>query len=41
MLPAPDRPRPCRLAVHREIRWNPLVRTVYEFLARELPPVLA
>ena len=28
---------PCWLAVHREIRSNPLVRTVYDFLARELP----
>jgi DNA-binding transcriptional LysR family regulator len=32
---------PCWLAVHREIRANPLVRTVYDFLARELPPALA
>ena len=32
---------PCWLAVHREIRSNPLVRTVYDFLARELPPFLA
>ena len=28
---------PCWLAVHREIRSNPLVRTVYDFLAREIP----
>ena len=28
---------PCWLAVHREIRANALVRTVYDFLARELP----
>jgi len=27
---------PCWLAVHREIRSNPLVRTVYDFLAREI-----
>ncbi len=31
---------PCWLAVHREIRSNPLVRTVYDFFARELPPQL-
>ena len=31
---------PCWLAVHREIRSNPLVRTVYDFLAREIPPLL-
>ena len=31
---------PCWLAVHREIRANPLVRTVYDFLARELPPAI-
>jgi DNA-binding transcriptional LysR family regulator len=31
---------PCWLAVHREIRSNPRVRTVYDFLARELPPAL-
>ena len=31
---------PCWLAVHREIRANPLVRTAYDFLARELPPAL-
>jgi DNA-binding transcriptional LysR family regulator len=28
---------PCWLAVHREIRANALVRTVYDFLAREIP----
>jgi len=27
---------PCWLAVHREIRSNPIVRTVYDFLAREI-----
>jgi len=27
---------PCWLAVHREIRSNPLVRTVYDFLARDI-----
>ena len=31
---------PCWLAVHREIRSNPLVRTVYDFLALELPSQL-
>lgn len=31
---------PCWLAVHREIRSNPQVRTVYDFLAGELPPAL-
>ncbi len=31
---------PCWLAVHREIRSNPLVRTVYDFLARELPSAI-
>jgi hypothetical protein len=31
---------PCWLAVHREIRSNPLVRTVYEFLARAIPRAL-
>ena len=31
---------PCWLAVHREIRTNPLVRTVYDFLAREIPPAI-
>jgi DNA-binding transcriptional LysR family regulator len=32
---------PCWLAVHREIRGNPLVRRVYDFLAQALPPRLA
>ena len=31
---------PCWLAVHREIRSNPLVRTAYDFLAREIPPAI-
>ena len=31
---------PCWLAVHREIRSNPLVRTVFDFLAAEIAPVL-
>ncbi len=31
---------PCWLAVHREIRSNPLVRTVYDYLSRELPAVI-
>jgi DNA-binding transcriptional LysR family regulator len=31
---------PCWLAVHREIRTNPLVRTVYDFLASEIPPAI-
>jgi DNA-binding transcriptional LysR family regulator len=31
---------PCWLAVHREIRSNPLVRTVYDFLARAIPRAL-
>ena len=30
-------PLPCWLAVHREIRGNPLVRRVYDFLADALP----
>lgn len=33
-------PLPCWLAVHREIRGNPLVRRVYDFLAQALPPRL-
>ena len=33
-------PLPCWLAVHREIRGNPLVRRVYDFLADALPPAL-
>ena len=32
---------PCWLAVHREIRANPLVRTVYDALAREIPRAIA
>ncbi|MEO8079555.1 MAG: LysR family transcriptional regulator [Caldimonas sp.] len=41
LLPAlPIPPLPCWLAVHREIRSNPLVRTVYDFLAREIPVAL-
>jgi len=31
---------PCWLAVHREIRSNPLVRTAYDFLAREIPAAI-
>jgi len=31
---------PCWLAVHREIRANPLVRTVYDVLAREIPAAI-
>ena len=31
---------PCWLAVHREIRSNPLVRAVYDFFSREIPPAL-
>jgi DNA-binding transcriptional LysR family regulator len=30
-------PLPCWLAVHREIRGNPVVRRVYDFLAQALP----
>ncbi|MDQ2778517.1 MAG: LysR family transcriptional regulator [Pseudomonadota bacterium] len=30
-------PLPCWLAVHREIRGNPVVRRVYDFLAQQLP----
>ena len=37
-LPIPS--LPCWLAVHREIRSNPLMRTVYDFLAREIPSAL-
>jgi len=40
----PDLPLPvlpCWLAVHREIRGNPLIRTVYDFLARTIPVELA
>jgi DNA-binding transcriptional LysR family regulator len=35
MLKVP--PLPCWLAVHREIRGNPVVRRVYDFLAEALP----
>jgi DNA-binding transcriptional LysR family regulator len=31
---------PCWLAVHREIRSNPIVRTVYDFLGREIAPAI-
>ena len=31
---------PCWLAVHREIRANPIVRTVYDFLARAIPAAI-
>lgn len=34
-------PMPCWLAVHREIRGNRAVRTVFDFLAQELPGRLA
>ena len=41
LLPALAIPAlPCWLAVHREIRSNPLVRKVYDFLAREIPRAL-
>lgn len=33
-------PLPCWLAVHREIRGNPVVRRVYDFLAEALPVAL-
>jgi DNA-binding transcriptional LysR family regulator len=33
-------PLHCWLAVHREIRGNPVVRRVYDFLAQALPPAL-
>ena len=32
---------PCWLAVHREIRGNPLVRRVYDFLAEAVPPAIS
>jgi len=32
---------PCWLAVHREIRGNPLVRKVYDFLAEAIPAAVA
>ena len=34
-------PLPCWLAVHREIRGNPVVRRVYDFLAQALPAQLS
>ena len=34
-------PLPCWLAVHREIRGNPVVRRVYDFLAEALPGALS
>jgi DNA-binding transcriptional LysR family regulator len=32
---------PCWLAVHREIRSNAIVRTAYDFLAREIPQAIS
>lgn len=32
---------PCWLALHREMRGNPVVRRVYDFLAAAVPPALA
>ena len=37
----PIAPLPCWLAVHREIRGNPVVRHVYDYLAAAIPPLLA
>ena len=34
-------PLPCWLAVHREIRSNPLVRRVFDYLVKAIPQVLA
>jgi DNA-binding transcriptional LysR family regulator len=34
-------PLPCWLAVHREIRGNPVVRRVYDFLAQALPGAIS
>lgn len=34
-------PLPCWLTVHREIRGNPLIRYVYDFLARRIPEVIS
>lgn len=34
-------PLPCWLAVHREIRSNPLVRRVYDFLAEAIPKTMS
>jgi DNA-binding transcriptional LysR family regulator len=33
-------PRPCWLAVHREIRGNPVVRRVFDLLAEAVPAVI-
>ena len=33
-------PLPMWLVVHREIRTNPIIRAVYDFLAAELPDAL-
>lgn len=42
LLPALKVPAmPCWLAVHREIRGNPAVRRVYDFLAEAIPPAIA
>ncbi|MFN7265397.1 MAG: hypothetical protein ACK5T5_10780, partial [Phenylobacterium sp.] len=38
-LPIP--PLPCWLVTHREIRGNPLVRRTFDFLAEQIPRVLA
>lgn len=38
-MPIP--PLPCWLAVHREIRGNPLVRRTFDFLAEQIPQALA
>lgn len=38
-MPIP--PLPCWLAVHREIRGNPLVRRTFDFLAEHIPKALA
>lgn len=38
-MPIP--PLPCWLAVHREIRGNPLVRRTFDFLAEQIPLALA
>jgi DNA-binding transcriptional LysR family regulator len=34
-------PLPCWLAVHREIRGNPAVRRVFDYLASAIPSALA
>jgi DNA-binding transcriptional LysR family regulator len=42
VLPELPTPRlPAWLVVHREIRGNPAVRRVFDFLADTLPPLLA